>query len=50
VAERELPDEILPRDIKHDDSILHTITLLKFKRLLLKQALRRRQRGPMFDS
>jgi len=30
----ELPDEILPRDIKHDDSILHTITLAKFQRLL----------------
>src|SRR5229473_2346881 len=26
----ELPDEILPRDIKYDDSMLHTATLAKF--------------------
>src|ERR1700716_1235520 len=26
----ELPDEILPRDIKHDDSMLHTVMLAKF--------------------
>ena len=35
----ELPNEILPRDIKHDDSMLHTITLAKFNACFLKQAL-----------
>ena len=35
----ELPDEILPRDIKHDDSILHTVTLAKFNVHFLKQLL-----------
>src|ERR1700732_3598776 len=35
----ELPDEILPRDIKHDDSMLHTVTLAKFNAYLLKQVL-----------
>src|SRR5712692_6101700 len=35
----ELPDEILPRDIKHDDSMLHTVTLAKFNAYFLKQVL-----------
>jgi hypothetical protein len=35
----ELPDEILPRDIKHDDSMLHTVTLAKFHACFLKQVL-----------
>src|SRR5438105_9040695 len=35
----ELPDEILPRDIKHDDSMLHPVTLAKFSARLLKQIL-----------
>jgi len=35
----ESPDEILPRDIKYDDSMLHTITLAKFNACFLKQAL-----------
>jgi hypothetical protein len=34
-----LPDEILPRDIKHDDSMLHTVTLAKFNAYFLKQVL-----------
>src|ERR1700682_2191051 len=35
----ELPDEILPRDIKHDDSMLHTVTLAKFNAYFLQQVL-----------
>src|SRR5271163_1031559 len=35
----ELPDEILPGDIKHDDSMLHTATLAKFNAYFLKQVL-----------
>jgi hypothetical protein len=35
----ELPDEILPRDIKHDDSMLHTVTIAKFNAYFLKQVL-----------
>src|SRR6267154_4985694 len=35
----ELPDEILLRDIKHDDSMLHAVTLAKFSARLLKQIL-----------
>src|SRR5260370_25029108 len=35
----ESPDEILPRDIKHDDSMLHTVTLAKFNSYFLKQIL-----------
>src|ERR1700735_4514365 len=35
----ELPDEILPGDIKHDDSVLHTVTLAKFNAYFLKQVL-----------
>src|SRR6202163_4551697 len=35
----ELPDEILPGDIKHDDSMLHTVTLAKFNAYFLKQVL-----------
>src|ERR1700675_2356987 len=35
----ELPDEILPRDIKHDNSMLHTVTLAKFNAYFLKQVL-----------
>src|SRR6266403_5558243 len=35
----ESPDEILPRDIKHDDSMLHTVTLAKFTAYLLMQFL-----------
>src|SRR5438445_11365167 len=35
----ELPDEILPRDIEHDDSMLHTVTLAKFTAYFLKQVL-----------
>ena len=35
----ELPDEILPRDIKHDDSMLHRVTLTKFNAYFLKQVL-----------
>jgi hypothetical protein len=34
-----LPDEILPRDIKHDDSMLHTVTVAKFNAYFLKQVL-----------
>ena len=40
----ELPDEILPRDIKHDDSMLHTVTLAKFNAYFLKQVLPARQK------
>ena len=36
---RELPDEILPRDINHNDSMLHTVTLAKFNACFLKQVL-----------
>src|SRR5580692_1403702 len=35
----ELPDKILPGDIKHDDSMLHTVTLAKFNAYFLKQVL-----------
>ena len=35
----ELPDEILPRDIKHDDSMLHTVTLAKLNAYFMKQVL-----------
>jgi hypothetical protein len=35
----ELLDEILPGDIKHDDSMLHTVTLAKFNAYFLKQVL-----------
>jgi hypothetical protein len=35
----ELPDEILTGDIKHDDSMLHTVTLAKFNAYFLKQVL-----------
>ncbi len=35
----ELPDEILPRDIRRDDSMLHTITPAKVNACFLKQAL-----------
>ena len=35
----ELPDEILAGDIKHDDSMLHTVTLAKFNAYFLKQVL-----------
>jgi hypothetical protein len=35
----ELRDEILPREIKHDDSMLHTVTLAKFNAYFLKQVL-----------
>jgi len=35
----ELPNEILPGDIKHDDSMLHTVTLAKFNAYFLKQVL-----------
>ena len=35
----ELPNEILPRDIEHDDSMLHTVTLAKFNACFLKQVL-----------
>ena len=35
----ESPDEILPGDIKHDDSMLHTVALAKFNAYFLKQAL-----------
>ena len=35
----ELPDEILLGDIKHDDSMLHTVTLAKFNAYFLKQVL-----------
>jgi hypothetical protein len=35
----ELPDEILPRDIKHDDSMFHTVTLAEFNACFLKQVL-----------
>jgi hypothetical protein len=31
----ELPDEILPRDVKHDDSMLRTVTLAKFSAYFL---------------
>jgi len=33
------PMKILPRDIKHDDSMLHTVTLAKFTAHFLKQVL-----------
>ena len=36
---RELPDEILPIDIKHNDSMLRTVTLAKFNACFLKQTL-----------
>jgi hypothetical protein len=39
VSGGESPDEILPRDIKHDDSMLHTVTLAKFNAYFLKQVL-----------
>src|SRR6202047_3476483 len=35
----ELPDEILPGDIKHDDSMLHAVTLAKFNAYFLKEVL-----------
>ena len=35
----ELPNEILPGDIKHDDSMLHAVTLAKFSAYFLKQGL-----------
>ena len=35
----ESPDEILPRDIKHDNSMLHRETLAKFNAYFLKQVL-----------
>src|SRR6266853_727865 len=35
----ESPDEILPRDIKHDNSMLHPETLAKFNAYFLKQVL-----------
>src|SRR6202790_2053212 len=35
----ESPDEILPRDIKHDDSMPHTVTLAEFNAYFLKQVL-----------
>src|SRR6266446_6001343 len=35
----ELPDEILPRDIKHDNSMLHPEMLAKFNAYFLKQVL-----------
>jgi hypothetical protein len=35
----ESPDEILPRDIKHNDSMLHSVTLAKFNAYFLKQVL-----------
>jgi hypothetical protein len=35
----ELPDEILPREIKHDDSMLHTITFADFGSGFLKKCL-----------
>src|ERR1700687_2745751 len=41
----ESPDEILPRDIKHDDSMLHTVTLAKFNAYFLKQVLPPRSRA-----
>jgi hypothetical protein len=34
-----LLDEILPRDIKYDDSMLHTVTVAKFNAYFLKQGL-----------
>jgi len=40
----ESPDEILPRDIKHDNSMLHPETLAKFNAYFLKQVLRRATR------
>jgi len=41
---RRVADEILPRDIKHDDSMLHTVTLAKFNAYFLKQVLPRATR------
>src|SRR5258708_463634 len=35
----ELPDEILPREIKHDDSMLHTITFANFGSGFIKKCL-----------
>jgi hypothetical protein len=35
----ELPDEILPGDIKHHDSMLYAVTLAKFNAYFLKQVL-----------
>ena len=35
----ESPDEILPRDIKHDDSMLHTVTLAELNAYFIKQVL-----------
>src|SRR6202030_1406377 len=40
----ELPDEILPGDIKHDDSMLHTVTLAKFNATSLSKSSRRATR------
>src|SRR5580704_10733430 len=40
----ELPDEILPGDIKHDDSMLHAVTPAKFTLYFLKQSSRRATR------
>src|ERR1700682_3005807 len=33
----QLPDEVLPREIKNDNSILYAITLVKFNACFLKQ-------------
>src|SRR5260370_10662153 len=35
----ESPDEILPRDIKHDDSMLHPVTLAELNAYFIKQVL-----------
>src|SRR5579863_1303423 len=35
----ELPDKILPGDIKHDDSMLYIVTLARFNAYFLKQVL-----------
>ena len=35
----ESPDEILPRDIKHDNSMLHTVTLAELNAYFVKQVL-----------
>jgi len=40
----ELPDEILPREIKRDDSMLHTVALAKFSAYFLSESSRRAAR------
>src|SRR5260370_3356433 len=45
----ELPDEILPGDIKHDDSMLHTVTLAKINAYFLNQILPPRNNGHVYS-